>query len=61
MGQSDSQPSKLVVSSETVQTQEAKNVSNKTPTAFEVEQKKLFKKKGKKGWKKTRFIEVCVM
>ncbi|KAL4232443.1 hypothetical protein ACF0H5_007136 [Mactra antiquata] len=68
MGQSDSQPSKhlgkrvsnkpMVVASQTVQSQEARNVSNRTTGSLEAEQKKLLKKNGKKAWKKTRFVEV---
>lgn len=59
MGQSDSQASKHVVAaSETIQIQEARYVSNNAQLLFEMEQKKLFKKKGKKSWKKTRFKEV---
>lgn len=59
MGQADSQPSKHVVAAtETVQIQEAKYVSNHSQLLSESEQKKLMKKKGKKNWKKTRFIEV---
>ncbi|KAH3727261.1 hypothetical protein DPMN_053191 [Dreissena polymorpha] len=59
MGQSDSQPSKHVVAaSETVQIQEAKQTGNNTQALIDPEQKKLFKKKGKKSWKKTLFKEV---
>lgn len=59
MGQADSQPSKHVVAAtETVHIQEAKYVSNSAGLLSEMEQKKLFKKKGKKSWKKTRFREV---
>lgn len=60
MGQSE--PSKHVVAAaETIQIQEAKYVTNNPQLLFDMEPKKFFKKKGKKGWKKTRFREVGLL